>query len=96
MLDALKRDFRRIDTRQARIVLVEAGPRLVPMFHPSLSQSATDRAQRDERRLKQAAEQVEAAAKAAAAEAKVEKLKQAAREGVAVPQKKPPRSKKGA
>lgn len=62
----------------------------------SLSQSATDRAQRDERRLKQAAEQVDAAAKAAAAEAKVAQLKQAAREGVAVPQKKPPRSKKGA
>jgi NADH dehydrogenase len=40
--DALRRDFRRIDTRQARIVLVEAGPRLMPMFHPDLSASAAD------------------------------------------------------
>jgi NADH:ubiquinone reductase (H+-translocating) len=40
--DALSREFRRIDTRQARIVLVEAGPRLMPMFHPDLSASAAD------------------------------------------------------
>jgi NADH dehydrogenase len=40
--DALRREFRRIDPRRARIVLVEAGPRLVPMFHPALSQSAAD------------------------------------------------------
>ena len=40
--DALRREFRRIDTRQARIVLVEAGPRLMPMFHPNLSASAAD------------------------------------------------------
>jgi NADH dehydrogenase len=40
--DALKREFRRIDPRRARIVLVEAGSRLIPMFHPALSQSAAD------------------------------------------------------
>jgi NADH dehydrogenase len=40
--DALAHEFRRIDPRQARIVLAEAGPRLVPMFHPRLSASATD------------------------------------------------------
>ena len=34
---ALARDFRRIDPTTARIVLVEAGPRLLPSFPPSLS-----------------------------------------------------------
>ena len=29
---ALARDFRRIDPRRARILLVEAGPRLLPAF----------------------------------------------------------------
>ncbi len=34
---ALARDFRRIDPTTARIVLVEAGPRLLPSFPPRLS-----------------------------------------------------------
>jgi NADH dehydrogenase len=37
---ALARDFRRIDPKTARIVLVEAGPRLLPSFHPALSAHA--------------------------------------------------------
>jgi NADH dehydrogenase len=37
---ALAADFRRIDPRSARIVLVEAGPRLLPAFHPKLSEHA--------------------------------------------------------
>lgn len=38
--DSLADDFRRIDPRQARVLLVEAGERLVPMFDESLSESA--------------------------------------------------------
>ena len=34
---ALARDFRRIDPTTARIILVEAGPRLLPSFPPKLS-----------------------------------------------------------
>lgn len=34
---AMPRDFRRIDTRQARIILVEGGPRILPSFPESLS-----------------------------------------------------------
>jgi len=34
---ALARDFRRIDPTTARIVLIEAGPRLLPSFPPKLS-----------------------------------------------------------
>ena len=37
---ALARDFRRIDPTTARIVLVEAGPRLLPSFPPKLSADA--------------------------------------------------------
>jgi NADH:ubiquinone reductase (H+-translocating) len=37
---ALARDFRHIDPATARIVLVEAGPRLLPSFPASLSQAA--------------------------------------------------------
>jgi NADH dehydrogenase len=37
---ALRHDFRRIDPREARIVLVEAGPRLLPAFAPVLSNAA--------------------------------------------------------
>jgi NADH dehydrogenase len=33
----LPKDFRRIDTRQARIVLIEAGPRVLPAFAEDLS-----------------------------------------------------------
>jgi NADH dehydrogenase len=36
----LHRDFRRIDPAQARIVLIEAGPRLLAAFHPTLSERA--------------------------------------------------------
>jgi len=38
--DALAHDFRRIDPRDARVLLIEAGPRLVPMFDERLSESA--------------------------------------------------------
>src|SRR6516164_1937188 len=37
---ALARDFRRIDPTTARIVLIEAGPRLLPGFPPTLSEQA--------------------------------------------------------
>jgi NADH dehydrogenase len=37
---AVARDFRRIDPTTARIVLIEAGPRLLPSFPPSLSERA--------------------------------------------------------
>lgn len=37
---ALRPDFRRIDTRQTRILLVEGGPRLVPTFRERLSRQA--------------------------------------------------------
>lgn len=37
---ALVRDFRRIDPRQARVLLVEAGPRLLPAFPEDLSAAA--------------------------------------------------------
>lgn len=37
---ALWRDFRNIDTRRARVLLVEAGPRLLPSFPQSLSDAA--------------------------------------------------------
>ena len=36
----LKRDFRRIDPTKARVLLVEAGPRLLPTFQERLSRSA--------------------------------------------------------
>jgi NADH dehydrogenase len=36
----LRRDFRRIDPRQARVILLEAGPRLLPQMPESLSASA--------------------------------------------------------
>src|SRR5262245_1404177 len=39
----LARDFRNIDPRQARVLLVEAGPRVLPTFSPDLAR----RAQRD-------------------------------------------------
>jgi NADH dehydrogenase len=37
---ALARDFRRIDPRRARIILIEAGPRILPAFPVSLSDYA--------------------------------------------------------
>jgi NADH dehydrogenase len=39
---ALRRDFRRIDPASARIILVEAGPRLVPAFKEHLSARALE------------------------------------------------------
>jgi NADH dehydrogenase len=37
---ALAADFRAIDPRSARVILLEAGPRLLPSFDPSLSEKA--------------------------------------------------------
>ena len=42
----LARDFRRIDPRTARVVLVEAGPRILPAYVPELSDKAAKRLQR--------------------------------------------------
>jgi NADH dehydrogenase FAD-containing subunit len=36
----LAEDFRRVDPKSARIVLVEAGPRILPTFHESLARRA--------------------------------------------------------
>jgi NADH:ubiquinone reductase (H+-translocating) len=36
----LRKDFRRIDPAQARVILVEAGPRVLPAFSPEVSASA--------------------------------------------------------
>ena len=37
----LARDFRRIESTLARVVLIEGGPRILPMFDPELSRRAT-------------------------------------------------------
>jgi NADH:ubiquinone reductase (H+-translocating) len=37
---ALRREFRHIDTAQTRVMLIEAGPRVLPAFDPSLSAAA--------------------------------------------------------
>ena len=42
----LARDFRRIDPRTARVVLVEAGPRILPAYVPELSEKAAARLRR--------------------------------------------------
>ncbi len=39
----LKRDFRRIDPRRARVILLEAGPRLLPQFSDQLATKAARR-----------------------------------------------------
>jgi NADH:ubiquinone reductase (H+-translocating) len=39
-VDVVPRDFRRADTRRARVILIEAGPRLLPALHPSSSARA--------------------------------------------------------
>ena len=44
---ALRRDFRHIDSREATVMLLEGGPRLLPSYPPSLS----DKAKLDLRRL---------------------------------------------
>ena len=42
----LKHDFRTIDPAQSRIVLLEAGPRVLPTFPEELSASAVEQPQR--------------------------------------------------
>ncbi|MEO4002052.1 NAD(P)/FAD-dependent oxidoreductase [Mesorhizobium sp. CAU 1732] len=37
---AMRREFRRIDTREARVLLIEAGPRVLPTFREDLSEYA--------------------------------------------------------
>lgn len=37
----LARDFRTIDPRMSRVMLIEAGPRILSAFHPKLSEAAT-------------------------------------------------------
>jgi NADH dehydrogenase len=39
-VDVIARDFRVADTRRARVVLIEAGPRLLPALHPDSSERA--------------------------------------------------------
>jgi NADH dehydrogenase len=39
-VDVIARDFRVADTRRARVILVEAGPRLLPALHPESSRRA--------------------------------------------------------
>ena len=39
-VDVIARDFRVADTRRARVILIEAGPRLLPALHPDSSQRA--------------------------------------------------------
>jgi NADH:ubiquinone reductase (H+-translocating) len=39
-VDVIPRDFRVADTRTARVILIEAGPRLLPALHPDSSERA--------------------------------------------------------
>ena len=39
-VDVIPRDFRIADTRRARVILIEAGPRLLPALHPDSSRRA--------------------------------------------------------
>jgi NADH:ubiquinone reductase (H+-translocating) len=39
-VDVIARDFRVADTRRARVILIEAGPRLLPAMHPDSSERA--------------------------------------------------------
>jgi NADH dehydrogenase len=41
-VDVIPADFRVTDTRQARVILIEAGPRLLPAMHPRSSQRALE------------------------------------------------------
>jgi len=41
----LARDFRSVDPREAKVILVEAGERILPSFSPSLGQSAVEQLQ---------------------------------------------------
>jgi NADH dehydrogenase len=38
----LARDFRNVDPKEARVILLEGGPRILPSFTPDLSDSATE------------------------------------------------------
>jgi NADH dehydrogenase len=44
-VDVIARDFRVADTRRARVILIEAGPRLLPALNPSSSQHALQQLQ---------------------------------------------------
>ena len=39
-VDVIPRDYRVVDTRMARVILIEAGPRVLPAFHPDSSARA--------------------------------------------------------
>ena len=39
-VDVIPKDFRNADTRRARVMLIEAGPRLLPALHPDSSRRA--------------------------------------------------------
>jgi NADH:quinone reductase (non-electrogenic) len=43
---ALRRDFRHIDPRDATVLLLEGGPRILPSYPPNLSQKAKDQLRR--------------------------------------------------
>ena len=38
--EAMRREFRRVDTRRAQVILLEGGPRVLPTFPPELSERA--------------------------------------------------------
>jgi NADH:ubiquinone reductase (H+-translocating) len=44
-VDVIARDFRVADTRRARVILIEAGPRLLPALHPASSRHALEQLQ---------------------------------------------------
>ncbi len=44
-VDVVPRDFRVADTRRARVILIEAGPRLLPAMHPDSSRRALQQLQ---------------------------------------------------
>jgi NADH dehydrogenase len=44
-VDVIPRDFRVADTRRARVILIEAGPRLLPALHPDSSERALEQLQ---------------------------------------------------
>jgi NADH dehydrogenase len=60
--DTMKSDFRRFSPEMARILLVEAGPRVLPMFSPELSEKARIKLEQlgVEVRLGQAVQQIDA------------------------------------
>jgi NADH:ubiquinone reductase (H+-translocating) len=44
-VDVIPKDFRNADTRRARVILIEAGPRLLPALHPASSRRALEQLQ---------------------------------------------------